>query len=86
MLKIFIWLKLTAERVALSAADYLRRLLVTEPVRVRAAVLAGVGALAVFVPALANASVAGQVTGVVLFILPLVLGEGARSKVSPVAG
>ncbi len=83
MTKLYLWLKLTAQSVALTALGVARRLLVTEPVRVRAAVMAGISALAVLVPALANANIAGQVAGVVLFVLPIVLGESARAKVSP---
>ncbi|GAB7187139.1 hypothetical protein ATKI12_6970 [Kitasatospora sp. Ki12] len=78
------WIKNTAQLVALSAVAWLRTLLVTEPARVRAAIMSGVVALAVFMPALANESTAGQVTGVVLFVLQIAMGEQTRSRVSPV--
>ncbi|MFI6444704.1 hypothetical protein [Kitasatospora sp. NPDC050543] len=85
MTNLFTRLKLMAQTVALNALAMLRTVLATEPVRVRAAIMSVCSALAVFVPALANASVAGQVAGVVLFVLPIVLGESARARVSPAA-
>jgi hypothetical protein len=72
-----------ARNVSAAALEGLRRMLTTEPVRVRSAVVAACGALAVFLPALANSNTSGQVAGVVMVILPLLLGESARSKVSP---
>ncbi|MFI8084354.1 hypothetical protein ACIF6L_26570 [Kitasatospora sp. NPDC086009] len=84
MRKILAWIKSTAQLVAASAVTWLRTLLITEPARVRAAVMSGVVALAVFVPALANQSVAGQVTGIVLFVLQIAMGEQTRSRVTPV--
>lgn len=84
MRKTFAWIESTAQLVALNAVAWLRTVLVSEPARVRAAVMSGVVALAVFVPALANSDVAGQVTGVVLFVLQLVVGEQTRARVTPV--
>ncbi|MFJ9694934.1 hypothetical protein [Kitasatospora sp. NPDC101183] len=84
MRKFLARLKILAQTVVLNAVAMLRTMLVTEPARVRAGVLAGVVALAVFVPALADANVAGQVTGVVIFVLQLVVGEQIRARVTPV--
>ncbi|MFD0276185.1 hypothetical protein ACFVHB_20090 [Kitasatospora sp. NPDC127111] len=84
MSKILARMKAASQLIALNAVAWLRTMLATEPARVRAAVMSGVVALAVFVPALANSNIAGQVTGVVLFLLQIVMGEQTRSRVTPV--
>ncbi|WP_282203902.1 hypothetical protein [Kitasatospora fiedleri] len=67
------------------AVAYVRVLLATEPVRVRAWLMSAIGAGSVLIPALSNASTVGQVVGVLMVLLPVLLGETARAKVSPTA-
>ncbi|MFB7671329.1 hypothetical protein ACFC26_07910 [Kitasatospora purpeofusca] len=83
MRKFLAWITSTTHLVALNAVAWLRTMLVTEPARVRAAVMSAVVGLAVFVPALAHENIAGQVTGVVLFVLQVVMGEQTRARVTP---
>ncbi|MFF9525371.1 hypothetical protein ACF1DV_25830 [Streptomyces achromogenes] len=54
-----------------------------EPVRLRAALTSLVLAAGVLVPALADGQAAEKVAGVLSVALPIVVGESARSKVSP---
>jgi hypothetical protein len=57
----------------------------TEPVRLRAALTSLVLAGAVFIPALATSGVAETVGAVGVVALPILVGESARRKVSPVS-
>ncbi|MFD7776649.1 hypothetical protein [Streptomyces sp. NPDC059753] len=50
----------------------------------RALLLSLFGALAVFVPALANQNVAQMLASVGVVALPILVGESARDKVTPV--
>ncbi|WP_405620255.1 hypothetical protein [Streptomyces sp. NBC_00076] len=54
-----------------------------EPVRLRAALTSLVLAGAFLVPALANQDVASAIAGVGAVLLPVLVGEDARRKVSP---
>ncbi|MEU1200127.1 hypothetical protein ABZ446_28430 [Streptomyces sp. NPDC005813] len=71
--------------VAVRARTALQRFAAQEPVRLRAALTSLVLACAVFVPALATAGVAEQVGSVGVVVLPLIVGERTRAKVSPSA-
>ncbi|MER5501365.1 hypothetical protein ABT096_29750 [Streptomyces sp. NPDC002561] len=55
-----------------------------EPVRLRAALTSAVLALGVLVPALAAQETAQTVGGVLAVVLPILVGEGARKRVTPV--
>ncbi|MFD8595382.1 hypothetical protein ACFV1L_10310 [Kitasatospora sp. NPDC059646] len=74
-----------AQTVVLYTVAYIRVMLATEPVRVRAWLMSVIGAGSVLIPALSNASTVGQIVGVLMVLLPILLGEGARAKVSPTA-
>ncbi|GAA3018458.1 hypothetical protein [Streptomyces fulvorobeus] len=69
--------------LTLRAYVALQVLAATEPVRLRAHLLALVAAGAFFIPALADADVAQSVAGVGAVALPILVGESARRKVSP---
>ncbi|MEU0860622.1 hypothetical protein ABZ352_35445 [Streptomyces griseofuscus] len=56
----------------------------TEPVRLRARLTSLVLAASVLVPALAAGHTAGEVGSVLAVVLPILVGESARAKVSPV--
>ncbi|MGH8964979.1 MAG: hypothetical protein ACRDXB_06580 [Actinomycetes bacterium] len=54
-----------------------------EPVRLRAALTSAVLAAGVLVPALASQEAAQSVGGVLAVVLPILVGESARKKVTP---
>ncbi|WDM16729.1 hypothetical protein J3S85_37830 [Streptomyces lavenduligriseus] len=54
-----------------------------EPVRLRAALTSLVLAAGVLIPALADGHTAEKAAGVLAVALPIVVGESARSKVTP---
>jgi hypothetical protein len=58
----------------------------TEPVRLRAALTSAVLAVGLFVPALAAQDVAETIGAVGAVALPMLVGESARRKVTPVDG
>jgi hypothetical protein len=55
-----------------------------EPVRLRAALTSIVMAGAIFLPGLAQGSIASTIGGVAAVVLPVLVGESARRKVTPV--
>lgn len=55
-----------------------------EPVRLRAALTSLVMAGAVFLPGLAQGDTASTIGGVAAVVLPVLVGESARRKVTPV--
>ncbi len=61
----------------------LRKFATQEPVRLRAALTSLVMAAAVLVPALADPNLAQAVGATAAVILPIVVGESTRTKVSP---
>ncbi|MGW0468328.1 hypothetical protein ACWDX6_24135 [Streptomyces sp. NPDC003027] len=56
-----------------------------EPVRLRAALLSLVAAVAVLFPAVADAEITDSVIGVAVVALPLLVGESTRKRVTPVS-
>lgn len=70
--------------LALRAYARLHVFAATEPVRLRALLLSLFGALAVFVPALANQNVAQMLASVGVVALPVLVGESTRDRVTPV--
>jgi hypothetical protein len=80
MPRVSAYLKAVATRARAALATYATK----EPVRLRSALTSLVLAAGVLVPALANGHTAEEVGGVLAVVLPVVVGETARSKVSPV--
>jgi hypothetical protein len=76
---VFTYLKTLATRGRTLFLAYAK----AEPVRVRAALTSVVLAAGVLVPALADGHTAEEVGGVLAVVLPLAVGESARSKVTP---
>ncbi|MFF3312475.1 hypothetical protein [Streptomyces sp. NPDC002952] len=69
--------------LTLRARAALQRFASQEPVRLRAALTSLVLAGAFFVPALAADGVAEKIGAVGVVALPILVGESARSKVTP---
>lgn len=76
--------KAAAKDTAIAALATGRTLLDTEPVRVRAWLVSALVAVGAFVPALANGNTVQEIASIVLVVAPVLLGESARSRVSPV--
>ncbi|MFB8071118.1 hypothetical protein [Streptomyces californicus] len=70
--------------VTLRAYVRLQVLATTEPVRLRAALTSAVLALAFFIPSLAQPDITDHIVTFGAVALPILVGESARSKVSPV--
>lgn len=68
--------------LALRAYVALQVFAATEPVRLRSALLSAVAFGAIFIPALADADVAQSVAGIGAVVLPVLVGESARRKVT----
>lgn len=77
--------KAAAKRAAIAGLATVRTLLDTEPVRVRAWLVSALVALGSLVPALSSGGTAQQVASLVLVVLPVLLGESARNRVTPVS-
>jgi hypothetical protein len=73
-----------AQRRASTVAGILRTQLATEPVRVRAWLVSALVALGAVIPALADGGTVQIVASLLLAIAPVLLGEGARARVTPV--
>ncbi|MFB7114054.1 hypothetical protein [Streptomyces sp. NPDC056291] len=69
--------------LSLRAVVALQTFAATEPVRLRAALTSLVLAGACLVPALADGGVAESIGAVGAVVLPVLVGESARSKVTP---
>ncbi|MBT2412648.1 hypothetical protein J7I94_19130 [Streptomyces sp. ISL-12] len=63
--------------------EKLRAFAAQEPVRLRAALTSLVMLGAVFAPDLAQENIAATIGGVAAVVLPILVGESARRKVSP---
>ncbi|MFE0326320.1 hypothetical protein ACFW08_05825 [Streptomyces sp. NPDC058960] len=70
--------------LTLRALVALQTFAATEPVRLRALLTSAVLAVGFLVPALANQNTAQAIASVGAVVLPIVVGETARSKVTPV--
>ncbi|MFB7919237.1 hypothetical protein [Streptomyces sp. NPDC056061] len=69
--------------LSIRAYVWLQIFAMQEPVRLRAALTSAVLALGVLVPALASQETAHTVGGVLAVVLPIVVGESARRRVTP---
>ncbi|MFE6493408.1 hypothetical protein [Streptomyces sp. NPDC057748] len=69
---------------ALRAYVWLQVFASQEPVRLRAALTSAALAVSVLIPALASQEAAQTVGGVLAVVLPILVGEGARKRVTPV--
>ncbi|WP_069752951.1 hypothetical protein [Streptomyces sp. EN16] len=67
----------------LRAYVQLQILAATEPVRLRSVLTSAALALAFFIPSLAQADITDHIVTVGAVALPILVGESARSKVSP---
>jgi hypothetical protein len=76
-------LKAAANDLILRAYVALQVFAATEPVRLRSVLLSAVACGAIFIPALADADVAQSVAGIGAVVLPVLVGESARRKVTP---
>lgn len=72
--------------LTLRAYVKLQILAATEPVRLRSVLASAVLALAFFVPSLAQADITDHIVTFGAVALPILVGESARSKVSPTDG
>ncbi|MGW6638475.1 hypothetical protein [Streptomyces cyaneofuscatus] len=70
--------------LTLRAYVKLRILAATEPVRLRSVLTSAALALAFFVPSLAQADITEHIVSFGAVALPILVGESARKKVSPV--
>ncbi|WP_097964590.1 hypothetical protein [Streptomyces sp. or20] len=72
--------------LTLRAYVKLQILAATEPVRLRSVLTSAALALAFFVPSLAQADITDHIVTVGAVALPILVGESARSKVTPTDG
>jgi uncharacterized MnhB-related membrane protein len=76
-------LKVAANDLVLRGYVALQVFAHTEPVRLRAALLSAVAFASFTIPALADADVAQSIASLGAVVLPVLVGESARRKVTP---